>query len=463
MDETAESLRRAPLLCVLHALASGRTSSVALTRVFLAAIERDAALNAWVHVDAAGALTASAASDSRRAAGGALGPLDGVPLAIKDNIDVAGMPTTVGLAARRGRIAREDAFIVARLRAAGAVLLGKTGLDEGTLGTVGRNAHFGDVRNPALPERVSGGSSAGSAVAVAAGHAVAALGSDTLGSTRLPAVFCGVIGLKPTTGELSCTGVVPSLRRLDCPGLIARHVEDITPLLQVMAGHDPDDPRSRRRRVALAMPDWDPERMRVGVIDRLATLGAQAEVVAAFESAMDRVRGLLGTAELAGFDLAALDIPGTRRAALLMMEAELLATHGEDLDGASANLLALLDYARKKSAVDYARADQRLDAHVRRVRRLFERFDVLLLPVAPQLPPRLDEPEPGNLADFTALASLAGCPALALPLGQGIGLQLVGQPGSDLRILELGAVLAAVLGADPPALSASASGPPRAG
>ncbi len=445
MNDIVDSLRHAPLLCVIQALASGRTQSAALTRAFLEAIEHDGHLRAWVHVDAEGAMAAARAADARRAEGKARGWLDGVPLAIKDNIDVAGMPTLVGLPARREATPGKDAFIVARLRAAGAVFLGKTALDEATLGTVGRNVHHGDTHNPVWPERVSGGSSAGSAVAVAAGHAVAALGSDTLGSTRLPAGFCGVVGLKPTTGELSCRGLVPSLRRLDCPGLIVRSVGDLDPLLQVMAGYDPDDPRSRRRRVALAAPDWDPSSLRVGVPDGLAEIGTESDVLATFESAVARASSMLASASMARFDWNALEIPGTRRAALLLMEAELLATHGEDLAGASPALLSMLDFARRKSAVDAAVADRRLGAHQRRVRHLFERFDVLLLPLAPVLPPRCDQPEPGNLADFTALASMAGCPALALPLGAGAGLQLVGQPGSDLRLLELGTVLESVL------------------
>ncbi|MCB1568116.1 MAG: amidase, partial [Xanthomonadales bacterium] len=254
-----------------------------------------------------------------------------------------------------------------------------------------------------------------------------------------------VVGLKPTTGELSCRGLVPSLRRLDCPGLIVRSVGDLDPLLQVMAGYDPDDPRSRRRRVALAAPDWDPSSLRVGVPDGLAEIGTESDVLAKFESAVARASSMLASAHMARFDWNALEIPGTRRAALLLMEAELLATHGEDLAGASPVLLSMLDFARKKSAVDAAVADRRLDAHQRRVRHLFERFDVLLLPLASMLPPRCDQPEPSHLADFTALASMAGCPALALPLGAGTGLQLVGQPGSDLRLLELGTVLESVL------------------
>ena len=448
MTQDVETLRHAPLVCVLHALATGRVSSLALTRAFLDAIARDAGLNAWTHVDAEGALIAAQASDARRASGAPLGRLDGVPLAVKDNFDVAGMPTTIGLAARRDTLAQSDAFVVSRLRGAGAVLLGKTNLDEATLGTVGRNVHYGDIGNPYLPGRVSGGSSGGSAAAVAAGHAVAALGSDTLGSIRIPATFCGVVGLKPTFGELSCRGLAPSLRRLDCPGVIARNVEDIAPLLQVMAGYDVADPRSRRRRVALAAPDWNPQSLRVGVLGGLAALGAQTQAVDAFEAAVKRAAGLFGAAGALDFDIAPLDIAATRRAALLMMEAELLAAHGESLRGASERVLEMLAFAQKKSASDFARADLRLDAHVVRMRQLFERFDVLLLPAAPQLPPACDAMEPGNLADFTALASLAGCPAVSLPLAEGAGLQLVGLPGSDLRLLELGALVAAVAGVD---------------
>ena len=188
--------------------------------------------------------------------------------------------------------------------------------------------------------------------------------------------------------------------------------------------------------------------LRVGVLGGLAALGAQTQAVDAFEAAVKRAAGLFGAAGALDFDIAPLDIAATRRAALLMMEAELLAAHGESLRGASERVLEMLAFAQKKSASDFARADLRLDAHVVRMRQLFERFDVLLLPVAPQLPPACDAMEPGNLADFTALASLAGCPAVSLPLAEGAGLQLVGLPGSDLRLLELGALVAAVAGVD---------------
>ena len=159
---------------------------------------------------------------------------------------------------------------------------------------------------------------------------------------------------------------------------------------------------------------------------------------------MARVAPVFGSALPVALDVAPLDVAATRRAALLLMEAEILAAHEHRLDGASTRLRWLLDFATRKTAADFARADRRLDEHVVRVRRLFEQFDVLLLPTTASPPPAYGADEPANLADLTALASLAGCPALSLPLPGGLGLQLVGAPGSDLRLLELGQVIAAV-------------------
>ena len=443
MTASPDALRQAPLYRVLHALAKGETSSEALTGACLAAIARDGHLNAWAWVDAAGALAAARASDERRAGGRALGRLDGVPIAVNDNFDVAGMPTGLGLPDHPG-LAEHDAHVAGRLRGAGAVFLGKTSIDEAAFGTAGRNAHHGDVRNPVLPDRASGGSSAGAAAAVAAGHAIAALGADTLGAVRIPAAFCGLVGHKPTFGELSCRGLAAGLRRLDCPGLITRTVQDAALLLPVLAGYDAGDPRSRKRRVPLAPPDWVPGELKAGVVADLVALGVQAAVVENFCAVMARVAPVFGSALPVALEVAPLEVAATRRAALLLMEAEILAAHEYRLNGASTRLRWLLDFASRKTAADFARADRLLDAHVVQVRRLFEQFDVLLLPTTATPPPPYGSDEPANLADLTALASLAGCPALSLPLPGGLGLQLVGAPGSDLRLLELGQVIAAV-------------------
>lgn len=446
MSGDPDALRRAPMFRVLRALAMGEISSETLVAQCLSAIElENPGLHAWTHVDAEGALRDARASDQRRAEGAALGRLDGVPIAVKDSFDVDGMPTSLGLPPQDAWLVHDDASAVSRLRGSGAVILGKTAMDELAFGTMGSNPHGGDVGNPALPGRASGGSSAGAAAAVAAGHVMAALGTDTLGSVRIPAAFCGLVGLKPTFGEVSRVGMAPALRRLDCPGVLARSVQDAAMVLKVLAGYDAGDVACRARRVPLALPDWDPAALRVGVVSDLRSLGAAPEVVDAFRAALEAAGTTLGHARPVSLDLAPLEVAASRRAALLLMEADILAAHGERLPHASERTRGLLDYALSRTAVDAMAAESRLDGHVVAVRRLFEDFDVLVLPTVPSGPPSLGEAEPANLADFTALASLAGCPALSLPLPGGMGLQLVGPRGSDLRLLELGEVVHSVI------------------
>ena len=202
-----EILRGATAFQQLCWLASGRIDSVGLTASHRAAIEREnPRLNAYVDLDDT-ALAAAAASAERRREGNVIGRLDGLTVAIKDNLDIAGMATRAGLPGRR-HVAAEDAVAVARLRAAGAIVLGKTQLDEGALGTTTANLHTGPTQNPVRLGYTAGGSSGGSAAAVAAGLATFALGTDTLGSVRIPASHCGIYGLKPTLGEISTTGMV---------------------------------------------------------------------------------------------------------------------------------------------------------------------------------------------------------------------------------------------------------------
>lgn len=437
----------------LHWLASGQIDSVALTRACLAAIERDRALNAWLALDPS-APDQAAAADVRRREGRTIGRLDGLTVAVKDNLDVAGLPTSVGLPGRRGRIAREDSAAVARLRAAGAVILGKTNLDEASLGSAGLNPHFGPVRNPLRDGFIAGGSSAGSAVAVASGHCSFALGSDTLGSVRIPASHCGIVGLRPTFGEISTRGLVHAARRLDCIGLLARSVEDIAIVLNVLAGYDAADPRSRRRRVPLAPPDWEPGRLNSATLKDLSALGVEPAVRALFERALSALAPHLG--ERREVDFGGYDFSRTRRAALLVMESEMAIEFADDLADASHppsdRLRGLIDYARGKSAPDLVVADRTLDTAVLEGRRLFDGVDVLVLPTIGHGAYPLAEGERANDADLSGFASLAGCPAISVPMGHlpdglPIGLQLVARPGADLRLIELAGICAATLDA----------------
>jgi len=324
------------------------------------------------------------------------------------------------------------------------------------LGAVTHNPHFGPTHHPHRRGYTAGGSSGGAAAAVAAGLAVVAMGSDSLGSIRIPASYCGVCALKPTQGEISVRGMVPAARWLDTVGLLARSVDDLTVLLQLLAGYDADDPRSRRRRVALSPPDWEPSKLRCGVLSNLPALGVQPEVVEVFEAALAKLDRELGECRKVDFE----DWPfaRARRAGLLLMEAEMLGTFAPQLADVerpvSPRFRDMLDYARHKTAADYANAERVLDAAALKMRRLFAQVDVLVTPTTPQGAFPLDGPVPDSQADLTSFANLAGCPAVSIPMGTlpdglPIGMQLVGARGSDLRLLELAAVWSATLDAAP--------------
>ncbi|MGH8124641.1 MAG: amidase [Rhodanobacteraceae bacterium] len=451
-----EALRRGSVCQCLHWLAAGRTSSEALVEACLDAIDRrDRTLHAFVDVRP-DIVRDQAASAQRRRREGPIGRLDGIPVAIKDNFDVAGYPTRAGLPSRGDHVARNDAHAIARLRAAGAVLLGKTNLDEGALGAATRNPHFGTTRNPFDSNRVAGGSSGGSAAAVAAGLAPVAIGSDTLGSVRIPASYCGVFALKPTHGEISTRGLVPAARRLDAVGILARSVGDLVVMLQVLAGYDADDPRSRRRRVALQPPDWNPAHLRCGVLPDLGGIGVERAVIEVFDAALARLARELG--ERQTLDFSDWPYPKMRRAGLLLMEAEMRHTFTTELaDTAhpvSDDFRRMLDFAAHKSAADYVVADRVLDYAMLKARRVFSRVDVLVMPTTPQAAFAIDAPAPASQADLTAFASLSACPAVSIPMGtlpdgMPIGMQFVGAPGSDLRLLELAEVCASALDAAP--------------
>ena len=448
-------LRRATVCQLLHWLATGRVSPSVLAEACQSAIDRlNPRLNAFVGLGP-GLLQEQARNAEHRRRDGVIGRLDGIPVALKDNFDIAGWSTRAGLPGRDKPV-ENDAHVVARLRASGAVLVGKTNMDEGALGATTDNPHYGPTHNPWKHGYSAGGSSGGAAAAVAAGLVAAAVGSDSLGSIRIPASYCGLYALKPTHGEISARGMVPAARRLDSVGLLARSVADLTVLLQVLAGYDADDARSRRRRVAFALPDWEPGKLRCGLLPDLAAVGVQPEVIAVFEAALAKLPRELGERRTVDFD----DWPlaRTRRAGLLLMEAEMLGTFADDLADTehpvSERFRRMLDYAARKSAAEYAIADRVLDAATLKMRRLFAQVDVLVLPTTPQGAFPLDGPVPDSQADLTSFASLAGCPAVSIPMGtlpdgMPIGLQLVGARGSDLRLLELAAVCEATLDADP--------------
>ncbi|GMU44271.1 MAG: amidase [Xanthomonadales bacterium] len=425
-----------------EALAAGTLSARELTAACLARIADDHH-RAWLHVDAEGALAQARASDERRAHGRAYHPLDGLPVAVKDNLAVAGMPLTAGMAAHRGRVAAEDAHAVHKLRRSGAVILGKTHLCEAALGADADNPHFGRCLHPGHPQHSAGGSSSGSAVALALRHCPLALGSDSMGSLRIPAAHCGVVALKPSAARVSQRGLVTVSRRLDHVGPMARRVQDLALVFQQISGLDAQDPHSHS--VPLAHGEHDPEALRIGVLQGLDEFGVSDVVATAFEAAVQRLAP--EWRQRVDIHFERVDLGRWRRAGLLLAEAEMSLTHAQILatrpDTVSPSLRAMLDYASSRSAVDLVGALRRLDEAVLLSRRVFAQVDVLLLPTTPLPPHRIDQPEPASQADLTAFANFAGVPALTLPMGQDpqgvpLGMQLLGPGGSDLQLLALG-------------------------
>jgi Asp-tRNA(Asn)/Glu-tRNA(Gln) amidotransferase A subunit family amidase len=392
---------------------------------------RNPQVNAFVHLADGPAVPAA----------GGTSPLAGASFAVKDNIDVAGLPSQCGLRALQPPPATADAPVVARLRAAGLVFAGKLNMHAMALGATNHNADFGDCRNPHRLTHTPGGSSGGSAAAVAAGFCRIALGTDTMGSVRVPASYCGVVGFKPSFEALPTQGVTPLSRLLDHVGVLARSVDDVREAFRILSAQAPGTAEPA------GAPSKQPE---LAVPADLGALGAEPEVRAAFEQALGRLRA-------AGFrplEIPMPELPRVRRAGLLLAEAELARTLAEALaqrrSAIPQDLLAMLDYAAGKGALDLAGAVARLQQMAQWVTRALDTVDALLLPTTPQTAFPLDAPVPHNQADFTVLANVAGAPAISLPLPVAagalpIGLQAIGRRGADGALLRLAAQIESTL------------------
>ena len=371
-------------------------------------------------------------------------PLRGVSFAVKDNIDVAGLPSHSGLRALAAAPAAADAPVVARLRTAGLVLTGKLNMSPVALGASNHNDDFGNCFNPLRAGYSPGGSSGGAASAVAAGLVSVALGTDTMGSVRLPAAWCGVVGFKPSWGHIPTGGVLPLCSALDHVGVLARSVRDVCHAYGLLSGRHDDEAISRRQGYPV-----------LGLPVSLAPLGLEPAVATAFSAAC-------ATIEQRGYpeqriDFADYPFATVRRAALLWCEAELLNTLGaaeaarrEQLPAA---LAAMLGFAAGKSAADLARALSRISLARQWLEAALTGVDCLLLPTCPGRAMPMSEPEPSNTADLAALANILGAPAISLPLpvaGESLpaALQLIGRPGQDHALLEMAESIAMMIAPD---------------
>ena len=439
------------------AIRSRRFSVLELTTAALGRIERlNPSLRAFITVTAEPALAAARQADDELAAGRDRGPLHGIPIAIKDIIHVRGVPTTAGSPIYRSFVPDHDAFVIKRLAAAGAILLGKTNLHELAYGITSANPHFGIVKNPWNTNHSPGGSSGGSGAAVAAGLAYAALGTDTGGSIRIPASFCGAVGLKPTYGRVSRHGVLPLSWSLDHVGPLTRSVRDAALILNAIAGHDCADAASARHPVVDFVPDE-------GCSLRGVRVGFPESFFERLDSDVELcVRGAIARAESLGAEIKPVKIPNiaaTNAAGRVILLCEATAVHEPHLANRSQfgpDVLALLDQGRLVAATDYIHAQRLREVIVREFASVWESVDCLIAPTTPNTAPRVGETriQLGGREEDVRLATtrlvrslnLLGLPALSIPCGLStagmpVGMQIVGPAFEESLVLRVGAAL----------------------
>jgi aspartyl-tRNA(Asn)/glutamyl-tRNA(Gln) amidotransferase subunit A len=436
------------------------TKAVSPVEVVRAHLDRIAALDgglrAYITVSEEAALQAARAAEAALMAGEPLGPLHGVPYALKDLYDTAGVRTTGGSRIFADRVPTADATVVRRLREAGAILLGKLNMVEFAYGPEGLNPHYGHARNPwdASVHRMAGGSSSGSGVAVASGLAPGALGSDTGGSIRIPASLCGITGLKPTYGRVSRSGVLPLAWSMDHVGPMTRTAADCALMLRAIAGYDPADASTS----VLPVPDYpaaltgDVAGLRVGVLRGVFHDGAAPAVRAAVDAAAATLAGagaVVDDVTIERLDLAAAGALAVVGAEALAYHAERLRTRAAEYDPDVARRLRVSAFV---GAHHYVRAQQARALVRAEVDAALARRDVLLAPSTPIVAPAVGERQvtlgdgPADvrsaLIRFTRPFNFSGHPACAVPCGftEGglpIGAQLVGRPFDEATVLRV--------------------------
>jgi aspartyl-tRNA(Asn)/glutamyl-tRNA(Gln) amidotransferase subunit A len=468
-------------------IASGETSAEEVATAHLDRIEAtDGALHAFLHVDRDGALSAARAVDASRSAGEPLGPLAGVPLALKDVFTMRGVPTTCGSRILQGWVPPYDATVTQRLRQAGVVILGKTNMDEFAMGSSTENSAYGPTHNPWDLDRIPGGSSGGSSAAVAGFQAPLAIGTDTGGSIRQPAAVTGIVGVKPTYGGVSRYGLVAFSSSLDQAGPFARTVLDAALLHQVIGGHDPMDATSIDAPVppvvAAARGELgDVRGLRVGVVKQLQGDGYQPGVQARFDETVQLLAQL-------GAEIVAVDCPhfeyglpayyliapsecssnlarfdgmryGLRAGddGVAGVEQVMAKTRAAGFGDEVKRRIMLGTYALSAGYYDayYGQAQKVRTLIKRDFERAYEAADVLISPTTPtvafRIGERADDPVAMYKADLATLpSSLYGGPAMSLPAGLGdddlpVGLQIMAPVQSDELVYRVGAVVESAL------------------
>jgi aspartyl-tRNA(Asn)/glutamyl-tRNA(Gln) amidotransferase subunit A len=366
---------------------------------------QDASLGAYVALLGEDARAAAAASSARWAANAPLSALDGAPIAVKANIAVKGAPWHAGIRALADRIAPQDAACVAALRSRGAIILGLLAMDEGALGGTGDNPWLGRTHNPRRHGYSPGGSSSGAGAAVAAGLCAAALGTDTMGSVRLPAAFCGCVGYKPSRDIISRDGVVPLANSLDHVGVLARSVEDCALVAaEASGGPDPDEGE-------LGAVD-------LGILANLDDLPIDGDTQSAIRALIDRAAA--AGARIVPLDFAGYDFSRVRKNCLLAIEVEAMAEYPylvTESAGFSDGFVQMLRYGAAQPAARIGQAYDSIAQAAGFIREKLAEVTALILPMTPGPAYRFGDPPPASLGDFAAPANMTGAAAVSIPIG----------------------------------------------
>jgi aspartyl-tRNA(Asn)/glutamyl-tRNA(Gln) amidotransferase subunit A len=446
--DAMDNLDTLTISSALEALRAGKTSPQLLAEACHRQIERlNRALNAFITViDPQDALNAQLLPTNHTSTN----DLGSIPIALKDLFDTAGLRTTAGSKFFADNIPKQDAFVVEKLRQAGALIIGKTNTHEIALGVTGNNPHYGTARNPWDSTRIPGGSSSGSAIAVATGMALGALGTDTGGSIRIPASLCGLVGFKPTFGRVSTRGVFPLSWNLDHVGTLTTCVQDAALMMQVISPYDPLDPAS----IKMPVDDYAGHLLNDVTGTRIA-LGAGEYIETSDPEILEAVRAATKIfAEQLGCRVQGVDISWLREAALAnktMTQSDGAAVHRDRLkehpDWFGEDIRRRLEDGTQTSSTEYILA-RRTQAEVRkRFEHFFEAYDLLILPTTPIAAPTVEGhdavEQAGRLTRFTAPFNLAGLPALSVPCGftrhgLPIGLQIVSRAWADAKVLNAG-------------------------
>ncbi len=427
-------------------LDSGRISSVALVKKALAKAKENAHLNAFVSLDGENILSQAKASDSRRKLGQALSPVDGIPIAIKDNYLTKDYPTTACSNAAPLEPSNIDATIVKNLRNAGAIIFGKTNMDEWAFSPTNINSNIGATRNPHNPEHITCGSSGGSAAAVAAGIVSAAMGSDTGGSIRMPSAACGIYGFKPSYGRASRHGVLPLSWSLDAPGPLASSLDDIAMLLPYILGRDDKDVSTFRSRPfkknactkQINAVYLTGERLeRSEEVDNVLRTKLNESLVSVVDAELSHVKNYYAAWEAIIFSEAA-----SYHQKLLQVNAE----------GFSHRLRAKLEAGLQLTAVELLHAQKLRSRLMHTLMHDYGDWDVLVLPTLPVPAPKHSDEwlefggrkvnVPESMLWFCFLGNLTGFPCVTIPVaksesGMPIGMMLMGRPGKDETLLSI--------------------------